>query len=66
MLMIKRMSGALALFFAMAAFASAQTSIMQWNAGPNLQFPRDTGSAVTQGGTIYVFGGNTAIPTSFT
>lgn len=62
---MKRLSGAVALLLVLAGFGYAQTSTMLWNAGPNLQFPRDSGAAVrTTGGSIYVLGGNTTLPTS--
>ena len=64
MLKMKRMGGAAALLVILTAIGYSQSSIMLWNVGPNLQFPRDTGAAVATGGTIYLFGGNTTIPTS--
>ena len=59
-----RLGGAFALLFVFIALGHAQSSIMLWNSGPNLQFPRDSGSAVTVGNAIYFFGGNTTVPTS--
>ena len=64
MLKIWRLGGATALLFVFIAFGYAQSSIMLWNAGPNLQFPRDSGAAVSTGNTIYMFGGNTTLPNS--
>ncbi len=62
---IKQTVNALLLLLTVTIFSYAQTSTMLWNAGPNLQFPRDSGAAVrTQNGNIYVLGGNTTIPTS--
>jgi Fibronectin type III domain/Putative Ig domain/Kelch motif len=65
MSIIKKLSGAIGLLMILVSFGYAQTSTMLWNAGPNLQFPRDSGAAVrTADGSIYVLGGNTTIPTS--
>ena len=65
MLKIKQLFSAFTFLLFVAVFGYAQTSTMLWNAGPNLQFPRDSGAAVrTADGNIYVLGGNTTIPTS--
>ncbi len=65
MSIIKKLSGAIGLLMILVGFSYAQTSTMLWNAGPNLQFPRDSGAAIRAvGGNIYVLGGNTTIPTS--
>lgn len=65
MFKFQRLGGAVALLIIMAAFGYAQSSIMLWNAGPNLQFARDSaGAAITANGNIYVLGGNSTVPTS--
>ena len=64
MLKIWRLGGAMVLLTILSAIGYSQSSIMLWNAGPNLQFPRDSGAAVSTGNTIYMFGGNTTLPNS--
>ena len=54
----------LTLVLGLAGLGSAQTSTMSWSAGPNLAGARSSSAAVVNNDGIYVFGGNTASPTS--
>ena len=57
--------GVVSLTLVLAIIGNAQTaSTMNWSPGPSLSAARDSAAAVVNSDGIYVFGGNTAIPTS--
>lgn len=64
MFRIKQLAIATALLAFMTSIGYSQSLTMLWNAGPSLQAPRDSGAAVVAGNNIYMFGGNTTVPTS--